>query len=168
MSRQRHHLRRRRKSLSNHRSHGVSCWVCRQEPLLHCSSRYRGASGPKLLRPICNTLFTICARCDRGQRYCSEACRTRMRGLHQRAAARRYQASPKGREKHCHRQRAYRERQRPATVTHQGLVSISISPPRSRPSLSQCHVCGLQSRWINPFAGRGFRLPRHRRRALRV
>jgi len=97
--------------------------------------------------PSCNALFMICARCDRGQRDCSETCRTPMRRLHQRAAGQRCQSSPGGREKHRQRQRAYRERQRPATVTHQGLVSIRIPSPyranrRYEAMSAVCRVAG--------------------------
>ena len=38
--------------------------------------------------PTCNTLFTICASCDRGQRYCSDVCRKRMRQQQMRASGR--------------------------------------------------------------------------------
>ena len=119
--------------------------------------------------PLCNAVFTICSGCYRGQRYCSDACRTRMRRLQQRAATRRYQASPTGRENHCRRQQAYRDRQKPVGVTHQGLVSITSSVSKSPPSLSHCIVCGLHSRWIDPFAM--YRLPsdvRRRRRRHRA
>ena len=27
--------------------------------------------------PICSAMFAVCATCDRGQRYCSELCRSR-------------------------------------------------------------------------------------------
>jgi len=36
--------------------------------------------------PTCNTLFNICASCDRGQRYCSNDCRKRMRQQKMRAS----------------------------------------------------------------------------------
>lgn len=29
--------------------------------------------------PICSAMFAVCATCDRGQRYCSELCRSRRR-----------------------------------------------------------------------------------------
>jgi hypothetical protein len=56
--------------------------------------------GQRCFDPTCNTLFTICASCDRGQRYCSDACRQRMRRQQLRASGRRYQASAAGRQNH--------------------------------------------------------------------
>ena len=60
--------------------------------------------------PTCNTLFTICVSCDRGQRYCSEGCRKRVRQEQLRASGRRYQASAAGRHMHSQRQQSYRQR----------------------------------------------------------
>jgi len=116
--------------------------------------------------PTCSAMFTICANCDRGQRYCSDACRGRMRRQQRAAAGRRYQSSPAGRQAHSRRQEAYRQRQKPQEVTHQGPASIISPRPQQPPSLCRCLVCGKDSRWINPFAGCG--LPRVRRRRLRA
>ena len=116
--------------------------------------------------PACNALFTVCAHCDRGQRYCSGACRKRMRRQQLVAAGRRYQASDAGKQAHRRRQQAYRCRRNPASVTHQGRVSITNSSPLQRPSLNKCLICGRQSRWINPFTLNW--LPRARRRHRRV
>ena len=122
----------------------------------------RGAEGLRVRRcfdPTCNTLFTVCRSCDRGQRYCSEACRKRMRQQQLRAAGRRYQASEVGRQNHCQRQQAHRQRQCQPRVTHQGPASIT-TPHQTQPiSLSRCTVCGHENRWSNPFDG----LPRSRR-----
>ena len=114
--------------------------------------------------PTCNALFTLCERCDRGQRYCSNACRTRMRRKQRAAAGRRYQASPAGRQAHCRRQRAYRQRCKPAGVTHQGPLLIISSPLQSAPSLCRCLICGFESRWINPFPTLPLWLRKGRRR----
>jgi hypothetical protein len=57
----------------------------------------------------CRTLFFLCSRCDRGQRYCSRFCRDQAR---------------------C-RQRQYRRHRAQARVTDQGSLSIS------RPALSE-------------------------------
>ena len=116
--------------------------------------------------PGCNALFTICPRCDRGQRYCSDACRKRRRRQQLLAAGRRYQASDGGKQAHRHRQRAYRRRQHPASVTHQGTVSITTSRPPQAPSLSQCLICGQKNRWINPFAMYGLPRRKSRRRPV--
>src|ERR1700680_4867795 len=68
----------------------------------------RGGEVLRLRRcsdPTCNTLFTICASCDRGQRYCSKVCRKRTRQEQLRAAGRRYQVTAGGKTKHCERPR---------------------------------------------------------------
>jgi len=114
----------------------------------------RGAEGLRVRRcfdPTCNTLFTVCRSCDRGQRYCSEACRKRMRQQQLRAAGRRYQASEVGRQNHCQRQQAHRQRQCQPRVTHQGPVSITTPGTTQPANLSRCAVCGHENRWINPF-----------------
>jgi hypothetical protein len=122
----------------------------------------QGIEGLRVRRcfdPTCNTLFTICASCDRGQRYCSKACRKRMRQQQLRAAGRRYQASEPGRQNHCQRQQAHRQRRCQPRVTHQGPDSITAPETTQPPNLSRCAVCGHQNRWINQF----YWLPRRRR-----
>ena len=114
----------------------------------------RGAEGLRVRRccdPTCNTLFTLCASCDRGQRYCTETCRKRMRKQQLQAAGRRYQASEAGKQNHCRRQQTCRQRQSRERVTHQGQVSITTSQPPQPTSLARCAVCGRENRWINPF-----------------
>ena len=109
--------------------------------------------------PTCNTLFNICASCDRGQRYCSDGCRKRMRQQQIRASGRRYQASAAGQQNHSRRQQSYRQRRGQRRVTHQGPVSIT-TPRQTQPARRfQCLVCGHENRWTNPFDG----LPRRRR-----
>ncbi|WPL10374.1 hypothetical protein Thiosp_03859 [Thiorhodovibrio litoralis] len=71
----------------------------------------------------CRQQVVLCSRCDRGNRYCGPTCAQRARHDAQRAAARRYQSSRRGRHTHAARQARYRRRQR-EKVTHQG------SPPR--------------------------------------
>ncbi len=110
--------------------------------------------------PSCGVMFTICLGCDRGQRYCSVACRQRMRQQHVRAAGRRYQASPKGKLCHSLRQREYRRRQSRAGVTHQPVRSVTNSRDHERLPLSQCVKCLRHSAWIDPFAD--FRPPQRR------
>ena len=101
--------------------------------------------------PTCNAMFAVCRSCDRGQRYCSDACKKRMRRRQLAAAGRRYQATAAGKQAHCCRQRAYRQRRSLACVTHQGPVSITTPRPSAGGCLTQCAVCGQPSRWINPF-----------------
>jgi hypothetical protein len=111
--------------------------------------------------PTCNAMFALCRGCDRGQRYCSDACRKRMRLRQVRTAGRRYQASAVGKLKHGQRQQAYRQRQCRPRVTHQGPVSITTSQPTGSASLARCVLCGQGNRWINPFHW----LPQPRRRS---
>lgn len=82
------------------------------------------------------------------------------------AAGRRYQASEAGKESDRHRQCAYRQRQLGESMTHQGPISITNSPPTPERCLTQCAVCGQVNRWMNPF----YWLPdrkRHPRRSCR-
>ena len=113
--------------------------------------------------PTCNAMFAVCRSCDRGQRYCSDACKKRMRRRQLAAAGRRYQATGAGKQAHCCRQRAYRQRRSQERVTHQGPVSITTPRPSSGGCFTQCAVCGQPSRWINPFHW----LPVRRRRPRR-
>jgi hypothetical protein len=140
------------------------------------------AHGAAVLRPRiclqCETLFWLCSHCDRGQRYCSLACRAVARSTQRRRANRRHQCSPEGRLDHRDRQRQYRQRRAQAGVTDQGSVSV-ISPAlsqsgeaiaeaavvRSRNVLvrmprwpeaeagfrRRCSVCAATGRFIDPF-----------------
>jgi hypothetical protein len=105
----------------------------------------------RCLNPECNAMFALCRSCDRGQRYCSGPCRRRMRRHQLLAAGRRYQASEAGKKAHRHRQCTYRRRQSGPSVTHQGRVSITVSPPTAGACLSRCAVCGQTCAWMNPF-----------------
>jgi hypothetical protein len=60
----------------------------------------------------CQKIFCVCRRCDRGQRYCSLACRDTARKLRHRSAVAHYQRTPNGRRRHADHQRALRERRR--------------------------------------------------------
>ena len=117
--------------------------------------------------PNCKALFAVCASCDRGQRYCSESCRSSQRRRQIRAAGRRYQAGDAGREAHRRRQEAYRGRALQPSVTHQAVATIAKPPFPQRPQLDRCAVCGQFNAWTNPF----YRLnPRRviRRRSAKV
>ena len=65
----------------------------------------------------CGVMFYICGSCYRGQAYCGDGCRGRMRREQKRRARRRHQQSWEGRLDHRDRQRAYRERRRLRCVT---------------------------------------------------
>ena len=66
----------------------------------------------------CGAMFYICGSCYRGQVYCGDECRRRMRRQQRRRANRRYQQSREGRLDHRDRQRAYRERCRRRVTDH--------------------------------------------------
>jgi hypothetical protein len=119
-----------------------------------------GLRPRRCLNPDCNAVFALCRSCDRGQRYCSDPCRKRMRRRQVLAAGHRYQASQAGKEAHRHRQCTYRQRRSQAAVTHQSPVSFTISSPTPPARLTKCTICGRSNRWMNPF----YWLPGTRRR----
>ena len=136
-------------------------------------------------REECRAVFWICGHCDRGQRYCSPACRNDARLEQRRSANRRHQDSPEGRLDHRDRQREYRRRC--GRVTDQGSLAITFPAlcrserttpttacshssaafrqpagvQRSIPSL-RCMVCGRSGRFVDPFPPTS-RLRRERR-----
>jgi len=126
----------------------------------------------------CRALFFLCPHCDRGQRYCSLACRQQARLRQRRLANRRHQQSLEGRLDHRDRQRQYRQRRCRARVTDQGSILIADSAssqcgaaettspvaakpvaaavfprcPENRPGVRLCcRVCGRRGRFIDPF-----------------
>ncbi len=138
-----HHLRRRRESSSEQIRHntGMRRAARDAEPVVRlkvCGS------------PDCHAVFTICISCDRGQRYCSAACRDTVRRQRRREADGRYQRSDRGREAHRCRQRRYRQRHT-ARVTDQGCQTITLPPPTAQSPIGHCRICGQFSRWTAPF-----------------
>ena len=71
----------------------------------------RGMAGEVVWRQLfcrgsgCGAMFTICGSCYRGQIYCGDECRCRMRRNQTRIANRKHQDSPEGRLDHRDRQR---------------------------------------------------------------
>ena len=65
----------------------------------------------------CGRVFWICRHCYRGHKYCSLRCRQRRRTLEKRAARRKHQRSPEGRDDHRDHNRVYRARRRLRRVT---------------------------------------------------
>jgi hypothetical protein len=127
----------------------------------------------------CCAVFFLCSHCDRGQRYCSQACRQQARLRQRRCANRRHQQSPEGLLDHRDRQREYRRRQNlpSARVTDQGSLSITcpalfgcgeapdsggaLLPPwpdkQSGSGVAQwlrCRICGRAGRFIDPYPRR--------------
>lgn len=126
----------------------------------------------------CHAMFLLCSHCDRGQRYCSPACRRQARLRQHRAANRRYQQSPEGRLDHRDRQQQYRERRCRARVTDQGSIlsagsasspcgAVETTPPDAQqPAVAVlfprwpenrmgtrlcCRVCGRVGRFLEQF-----------------
>ena len=129
----------------------------------------------------CRTMFFICSRCDRGQRYCGLICRRRCRLQQRRNAGRRHQQSYEGRLDHRDRQRAYRLRKARSAVPNakenvtdhgsQGGVTPETMPKlregEPKTGRSQfwrqvwdaaidlgsvvCRFCGRTGRFLNPF-----------------
>jgi hypothetical protein len=123
----------------------------------------------------CQVLFWICSHCDRGQCYCSLACRSEARRRQHRAANRRYEQSPEGRLDHRDRQRQYRQRRCRARVTDQSspavispapwgcgetitmpvAVALRVASPgrlEKRADLwLRCSICGRPGRFVDPF-----------------
>ncbi len=94
--------------------------------------------------PECRRLVAICERCDSGRVTCSAACAQVRRRRHGREAGRRYQATPRGADKHAERQRRYRSR-RGARVTH-APEAVPNEPVRQLPAAT--------SMWITRDLGR--------------
>lgn len=109
----------------------------------------------------CRVPALVCGHCDRGQRYCSADCSRLARSCAQRAAAKRYQNSRKGRHAHARRQGQWRARQQ--MVTHQGSppptctdVLPADEATAQQPGVNQscqCHFCG---RSVSAFVRLGF------------
>ena len=84
----------------------------------------------------CGAMFYICHSCYRGQVYCGERCRRRMRRQQMRRANRKHQDSPEGKLDHRDRQRIYRERCRLRVTDHTSAGrtrSGNIKKPRTKP-----------------------------------
>ena len=81
----------------------------------------------------CGVRFYICHSCYRGQVYCGEGCRRRMRRQQMRRANRKHQQSREGRLDHRDRQRVYRKKCRLRRVTDHTSArrprSVNIKKP---------------------------------------
>lgn len=115
----------------------------------------------RFLCALCRSAVLICSRCDRGQRYCSAACSLQARSCAQRAAAKRYQDSLKGRHVHATRQGQWRARQQ--IVTHQGSPPppcADVLPPSEttalNPDTSRCCKCQFCGRSVSAFVRQDF------------
>lgn len=117
-------------------------------------------------------LFFICSYCDRGQVYCSQACRQPARDQQRRAANRRHRQTLSGRLAHSRRQHAYRLRRTQAryrqlenkVTDHSSqtqcrvrpsrrlssfyLRSTNFSGPRLNSSPVVCRFCGRPGQFL--------------------
>jgi len=130
---------------------------------------------------LCRKQSVVCRSCDRGQRYCSNACSEVRRAQLQREANQRYAASRAGRHNNAKRQSDSRARKRAKKndiaqiVTDQGSApdgftdnlvrdrSDSINKPQThQPTDMRCHFC---SQCCDPLLRSDFLPPaqRHRR-----
>ena len=129
----------------------------------------------------CGVMFFICRSCDRGQVYCGDECRHRMRREQRRRANRRYEQDPEVRADHCQRQRAYRKRRRQGHVTdhtsagrcRSGRIGTPLPETGMRTSVAEvfharsrferlkeairlvCIFCGRAGSFIDAFPDRG-------------
>jgi len=91
-------------------------------------------------RPCGNVLY-MCAGCDRGRRYCSDACRDASRRHNQRRARRKYARSDRGRENNCERQRRWRvkeaERKRNGSVFTSRKTCVELDSCTNSPIVSE-------------------------------
>ena len=111
----------------------------------------RGMAGKVLWRQLfcrgsgCGAMFYICGSCYRGQVYCGERCRRRMRRNQMRRANRKHQDSPEGKLDHRDRQRVYRAKRRLRRVTdhtsarrpRSGNIKKPWTKPRRRPPFGE-------------------------------
>lgn len=119
----------------------------------------------------CNAIFWICRRCDHGQQYCSEHCRTKARREQRRAANLRHRKTLEGRLDQRDRQRAYRRRRAALSVMDQGspkclkggsIIAPAFRPPffagysgkKQEPGVPYCMICGRPGQFVNPFQQR--------------
>jgi len=112
----------------------------------------------------CGAIFVICVSCDRGQRYCSAACRSAERRRQRFEANRRYQQTESGRAAHRECQRRYR-RGPNTVVTDQPRVTVTEPPsPLAKQAICVCVVCARQGQWFDTSPN----LPGEWRRRRRV
>src|SRR5260370_34052953 len=99
----------------------------------------------------CQGRFYICSSCYRGQRYCSELCRTPARRQQKREANRRYRQSREARLDHCDRQREYRRRKKSVLdqSSNGGSRDGMIGPPVPRAAVTATPD-GKTGEWLHP------------------
>jgi hypothetical protein len=74
----------------------------------------------------CHAQIVICAKCDRGNRYCKNGCAKKARRTSVARAGNKYQQSRAGRFNNAKRQQRFRQRQK-QKVTHQSSASIALN-----------------------------------------
>ena len=74
----------------------------------------------------CHAQVVICAKCDRGNRYCTNGCAKKARRASLARATKKYQQSRPGRFNNAERQHRFRQRQK-QKVTHQSSALIALN-----------------------------------------
>ena len=105
----------------------------------------------------CGTEAIVCRPCDRGQQYCTEACRQSGRRASQRRAQKNFAQTSAGRHGNARRQAEFRQRSRtqkksPEKVTHHSSLLFHpvrkllsrLFRPRRRLQIERnhCSICG--------------------------
>jgi hypothetical protein len=103
----------------------------------------------------CHAQVVICAKCDRGNRYCKNGCAKKTRRISVARAGKKYQQSRPGRFNNAKRQQRFRDLNK-QKVTHQSSVLMSlndvlkgqvkgrkkVSVPAKHSADMVCHHCG--------------------------
>ncbi len=120
----------------------------------------------------CRARFFVCRACDRGQCYCSAACRAQARAQQLRVARQRHQRTAAGRLDHRDRQRAYRRRL--AQRRHLPATPLPMPTPLPQTVSAQENVTDHSSQTtptsgkVRAFVWRWPDLPVHARTTLGV
>jgi hypothetical protein len=122
----------------------------------------------------CFSQVALCRHCDRGQRYCGQACSAAARRERQKEAGQRYQRGARGRAMHAERARRWRrEGRRTAgvgiSVTHQGqpeavealeagvpIGTVTIGDPIAMAPRPAGQCCAQCARTLGPFVRLGY------------
>ena len=99
----------------------------------------------------CSVSFSVCSKCWRGQKFCSESCRAEKRKYQTKSAGLRYRKSAKGKANHLKRQNRYRKRLKSKKVTHQSSANLTkkLKPLPSVPlPQGTCYRCGKRISFI--------------------
>lgn len=151
----------------------TSASACARVAAAYCCRRMNNASPVVSHRHAfcrlerCHVAFVLCGACDRGRRYCSDACASEGRAASVKEARQRYARTQNGRQGHARRQRRHRQRMKKSGksddhVTDHSRQETAIStglPPASgervrplcatrSPADCVCSRCGLPGKYL--------------------